>query len=538
MTIRLRLIISFLVVIALFALNFVVYFWASQQRSAADENLRRANSRQVLIASLKQSLNDIRKQVAMLGRVTVEGTMTGAEPGEISTIKNQIESIRKDIRDLLELSDVAARVIVESFERTFQELSALWTRAYENFGINQVQTITEVVTAAEPLSQRAMQQLEQLEEEEILRVEAARVNFYKVVQLVDRTTYLMFGISPLLAIVIVYLLSRYITRRLEILKQGVTLIGAGNLDHRISIEAGDELGDLARAFNEMAENLRSARSQLMQANLELQARTRDLARSLEEVRALTEVGQAISSTLDLETVLTNLVSHAVQLSGADAGTIYEYDEETQEFLLRATYQMEKELIDALQAAPLRLGEGAVGRAAVARGPVQIPDIMEGDYEDRLRRLMSQFGLRALLGVPLLREDRIVGGIVVRRKSPGEFSQEVVNLLQTFATQSVLAIQNARLFREIEDKNRQIEAANRHKSEFLANMSHELRTPLNAIIGFSEVLGEKLFGDLNEKQAEYTEDILTSGRHLLSLINEILDLSKVEAGPHGAGAGYV
>ena len=119
--------------------------------------------------------------------------------------------------------------------------------------------------------------------------------------------------------------------------------------------------------------------------------------------------------------------------------------------------------------------------------------------------------------------------MVRRKSTGEFRPEVIELLKTFATQSVLAIQNARLFREIEEKSQQIEAANRHKSEFLANMSHELRTPLNAIIGFSEVLQERLFGELNEKQAEYTDDILTSGRHLLSLINEILDLSKVEAG---------
>ena len=116
-----------------------------------------------------------------------------------------------------------------------------------------------------------------------------------------------------------------------------------------------------------------------------------------------------------------------------------------------------------------------------------------------------------------------------RKSTGEFRPEVIELLKTFATQSVLAIQNARLFREIEEKSQQIEAANRHKSEFLANMSHELRTPLNAIIGFSEVLQERLFGELNDKQAEYTDDILTSGRHLLSLINEILDLSKVEAG---------
>ena len=118
---------------------------------------------------------------------------------------------------------------------------------------------------------------------------------------------------------------------------------------------------------------------------------------------------------------------------------------------------------------------------------------------------------------------------MRRKATGEFRPEVIELLKTFATQSVLAIQNARLFREIEEQSQHIQAANRHKSEFLANMSHELRTPLNAIIGFSEVLQERLFGELNEKQAEYTDDILTSGRHLLSLINEILDLSKVEAG---------
>ena len=123
----------------------------------------------------------------------------------------------------------------------------------------------------------------------------------------------------------------------------------------------------------------------------------------------------------------------------------------------------------------------------------------------------------------------MGALTVWRREAGSFSTEVVNLLETFATQSALAIQNARLFREIEEKGKQLEVASRHKSEFLANMSHELRTPLNAIIGFSEVLQEKLFGELNEKQAEYTDDILSSGRHLLSLINDILDLSKVEAG---------
>jgi signal transduction histidine kinase len=263
---------------------------------------------------------------------------------------------------------------------------------------------------------------------------------------------------------------------------------------------------------------------------ELETRTRELVQSVGELRALGEVGQAVSSTLDLETVLTRIVSHAVQLSGTDGGAIYEYDEQSEEFLLRATDHMEEELINALRGNPPRLGDGIVGRAAVSRQPVQVPNILEERaYAPRMRQMLERFGFRASLAVPLLREDRIIGGLVVRRKSTGEFRAEVIELLKTFATQSVLAIQNAQLFREIEDKSKQIEAANRHKSEFLANMSHELRTPLNAIIGFSEVLQEKLFGELNEKQSEYTDDILSSGRHLLSLINEILDLSKVEAG---------
>src|SRR5262249_39851457 len=197
---------------------------------------------------------------------------------------------------------------------------------------------------------------------------------------------------------------------------------------------------------------------------ELQARTRELARSVEQLQALGQVGQAVSSTLDLETVLTTIVSRADQLSGTDGGAIYEYNDATEEFSLRATQKFDEELIEMLSTSPPRLGEGAVGRAAAVRQPIQIRDVLEeGGYLGRLREMLARMGIRAVLAVPLLRENRILGGLVLSRKSPGESPAEIVDLLKTFATQSALAIQNARLFREIEEKSRELEAASRHKS---------------------------------------------------------------------------
>jgi signal transduction histidine kinase/putative methionine-R-sulfoxide reductase with GAF domain len=448
---------------------------------------------------------------------------------------------------------------------------------------------------------------------------------------------------------------------------------------------------------------------------ELQERTHELTRSVEELRALGEVGQAVSSTLDLETVLATIVSRAVQLSGSYSGIVYEFDEAKQAFYARATHHITPEYLETLRAAPIRLGEGAMGRAGVIRGAVEVADV-EGEAHlvaAQVRGLLAREGVRALLAVPLVQEERLLGGLVILRRESGSFSTEVVATLQTFATQSVLAIQNARLFREIDEKSRaleelsrnqeqlsrlstalqeplslteqltrvldaarqvvgldriyiwtlspradglmisaqagfeerdwhdlagvtipideagalaavcregaplrfteenplpaeyrlcppysglaglrvksflvvpmiargrtvgvlaadnrrsrapipphtvdllqtfaaqaavavenarlfqeiqekgrDLELASKHKSQFLANMSHELRTPMNAVLGYTDLILDDIFGDVPAPIRETLERVKTNGHHLLALINDVLDLSKMEAG---------
>jgi signal transduction histidine kinase/CheY-like chemotaxis protein/HAMP domain-containing protein len=336
---------------------------------------------------------------------------------------------------------------------------------------------------------------------------------------------------------------RYISRPLLALQNSAALIARGDLEAAIDTSGRDEIGGLARHLNVMRGSIKQLFGALRDSNTKLEEyshtleqrveeRTAALARLVEELQALGEVSQAVSSTLDLHTVLTTIVSYANQLSGADGGAMYEYDEPTEVFHLRATQQFDQEFIEALRGTPLRMGEGAIGRAVAAHEPIQIPDICaEGAYQGRLREPLERFGFRAILAVPLLREERVVGGLVVCRKSPGAFPPAVVDLLKTFATQSTLAIQNARLFREIEERGHQLELASQHKSQFLANMSHELRTPLNAIIGYSEMLQEEA-ADLGDAARHFIPDLQKvqgAGKHLLALINDILDLSKIEAG---------
>ena len=261
---------------------------------------------------------------------------------------------------------------------------------------------------------------------------------------------------------------------------------------------------------------------------ELQARTQDLSQSLEETGALSEVIRAVSSSLDLREVLDTVARQAVALSSADGCGIFELRPGRQAFDLVVSQGLSSEFVSAILAISVGVDHGTISRASETGEPVQIPDVEEAhDYP--FRTIFLREGLRSVLTVPMGGGDDVARGIVVVRRNPGEFGERIVNLMNALANQSKVAIANANLFREIEEKSRLLEVANQHKSEFLANMSHELRTPLNAIIGFSEVLLQRMFGELNPKQDEYLQDVLSSGRHLLSLINDILDLSKVEAG---------
>src|SRR6516165_7068010 len=227
---------------------------------------------------------------------------------------------------------------------------------------------------------------------------------------------------------------------------------------------------------------------------ELQARTDELTRSVAELQALEEVLRAVNSSLDLDTVLATIISRAAQLSQADEGTIYEFDETEQVFLPKSAFGMSAERVAGLRERRVRLGETHLGRAAVERAPVHVDDVQQDLTLSGPDRGGLLEGIHAVLAVPLLREDKVVGGLVIRRRTAGGFAPTIPALLQTFADQAVLAIEHARLFQELaargEEARRardEAEEASRTKSSFLANMSHELRTPLNAIIGLTELL---------------------------------------------------
>jgi GAF domain-containing protein/HAMP domain-containing protein/anti-sigma regulatory factor (Ser/Thr protein kinase) len=261
---------------------------------------------------------------------------------------------------------------------------------------------------------------------------------------------------------------------------------------------------------------------------ELRARTTELGSSVAELKMLNEVAQAVSSTLDLRTVLSTVLNASLGVTWANAGAVFRYSRAERAFRLVEAVGWDEALTRSVQELRIAETESAMGEAAAGRVPIQLPDLAQrASYP--LRDITLAAGFHSALIVPLLGAERILGAIILMRQAAGEFPSETVRLMQTLASQSVLAIQNARLFREIADKSEQLALASQHKSQFLANMSHELRTPLNAILGYAELLVDGIYGILPDRPKGVLERIQNNGKHLLALINDVLDLAKIEAG---------
>ena len=342
---------------------------------------------------------------------------------------------------------------------------------------------------------------------------------------VVRTVVVLF-VALLLSLLASVVLARRMVRPIGALREGAAAIGAGRLDQRIEVRTGDELEQLGEQFNKMAAELRESYAGLER---KVEDRTAELRETLDFQTATAEILRVISSSpTDVQPVLDTIAERATRLCDANFGFVFTFDGDL--IHISSTFGVDPRGIEAIRAQfPMPPGKHSISSRTIStREVVHVSDVL-ADPEYAIKDAARVARFRACLGVPMRSEGEIIGAITVLRPEVGYFSDKQVDLLKTFASQAVIAIQNVRLFNEIQEKSLQLELANRHKSEFLANMSHELRTPLNAIIGFSEVLLEKMFGEMNEKQEDYLKDIHSSGKHLLALINDILDLAKVEAG---------
>jgi signal transduction histidine kinase/putative methionine-R-sulfoxide reductase with GAF domain len=252
----------------------------------------------------------------------------------------------------------------------------------------------------------------------------------------------------------------------------------------------------------------------------------ELRQSLEQQTATADVLKVISrSTFDLQMVLNTLTESAARLCDADMATMHR--QEGTNYRAIATYGHADR--EASLGIPFEAGRGSViGRTVLERKPIQVADVL-ADPEYAFQEVQQKIGFRTVLGVPLLREGHPIGAVVLMRKAVRPFTEKQTDLVTTFADQAGIAIENVRLFDEIQDKSRQLEEASQHKSQFLANMSHELRTPLNAILGYTELMADGAYGEPSEKMLGILKRLEANGKHLLGLINDVLDLSKIEAG---------
>jgi len=337
-------------------------------------------------------------------------------------------------------------------------------------------------------------------------------------------TSALFMIGLGMALFASYFLARRVVQPVRILREGVERIGAGDLGFRLNLKTGDEIEVLADEFNRMTEQLQDSYVDLER---KVEDRTKELTESLEQQTATSEIlGVIASSPTDAQPVLEIIAENAARVTQSEDAVIYRVEANA----LRRAAKYGPLPWGPIGEVGQALSRGTIaGRAAIDRQTVHVADMEEFESEFPDARRRAEYGIRSSLATPLLREGVPIGVINVRRKTPQPFTEKEITLLKTFADQAVIAIENVRLFQEIQDKNDQLEAANRHKSQFLANVSHELRTPLNSIIGFTRIVLRRSEGKIEPLQKENLQKVLVSSDHLLTLINELLDLAKIEAG---------
>ncbi|MBY3033596.1 GAF domain-containing protein [Rhizobium leguminosarum] len=468
------------------------------------------------IAAYRQVQHDTTNQL-----YSISTALLLQDDGMLDTASRQLNQFGYDL-DRMEFVAASEKQVLAQVRQEYNQLTAEVTHVVEFIRAGRTDEarrmqLDEIIPSADRL-ERLTNQLVNIAEADMVAAIKATEGVYGT----SRLIVVSFAVgSILLALGLGYVISWSLIEPVKKIEMRLRQIAAGDFAQQVTVANRDELGVLARNVNQTSEQL----GRLYQ---EVQVRTAELARSVGELEALGEVSKAVNSTLDLDTVLETIVAKAVQLSDTDEGIIYVFSSTRQQFRLRATFGMSNERIAAISDQPIGLNDAAIGDAARRGTPIQVPDLEE-QTPPSVQKIVSDAGYRSVLVVPLLGPNKIVGTLVVRRREPGEFGEQVVHLMETFAAQSVLAIQNAKLFREIEEKGRELEAASRHKSQFLANMSHELRTPLNSVLGFTELLVDGVYGELPDRAKTTVARVQASGHHLLGLINDVLDLSKIEAG---------
>ncbi len=404
--------------------------------------------------------------------------------------------------------------------------------------LSQLPQVKEAMSAARDAPWREADEARNLEGQKVLSAyapvdqtgwhvfveEPASAVFAPLYDAILRTALLLLA-GVLISIMASVFLARRMVQPVRELQRGADRIGAGDLTKRIEVHTGDELEDLANRFNTMMQQLGDSYADLER---KVDVRTAELSEALEQQTATANVLKVISSSpTDVKPVFDAIVRSARDLGEANNANAFRFDGERIHFVTSTDESPEWRKLMQDMGAWLPDRTTMSGRVVLSKSVETIED-MSTDPEYSARSVVVS-GEHRLLGIPMLRDGQPIGVLTVAWREPGKVPEKFVRLLQTFADQAVIAVENVRLFNEIQEKSRLLEAANKHKSEFLANMSHELRTPLNAIIGFSEVMLTGMTGTLPEKQKEFIGDIRDSGKHLLALINDILDLSKIEAG---------